>query len=142
MAWFKSGLQFGCTRCSACCRHNPGYVFLSQPDIDALCSFTQLDEKEFRKRYTRLTDFGFVRRLSLTEKSNFDCIFWDQGCTVYNARPLQCRAFPFWSSILSDQGNWDEQANDCPGINQGPVHSAATIQAWLNARSAEPFVED
>lgn len=140
--WYKDGLHFSCTRCSACCRHQPGYVFLSRVDLDALCAHTGLDEAAFRQRYTRVNDFGFARRLSLTEKPNYDCIFWDQGCTVYQARPLQCRAFPFWSSVLADKSTWDDHANDCPGMNHGKIHQSADIEAWLLARRAEPFLEE
>lgn len=139
--WYKDGLSFTCTQCSACCRHDPGYVFMSQHDLDRLCEHTKLSHDEFRKKYTRIVGFGFADRLSLTEKTNNDCIFWDQGCTVYEARPLQCRAFPFWSSLLGDKESWEEHTVHCPGMNQGKLHSKEDIDAWLDARLANPHLE-
>ncbi len=34
--FYGRGLRFECTRCSRCCRHNPGYVFLSPVDLARL----------------------------------------------------------------------------------------------------------
>ncbi|HUX21603.1 MAG TPA: YkgJ family cysteine cluster protein, partial [Spirochaetia bacterium] len=34
--FYQDGLRFECTRCDACCRHEPGYVFLSQTDLRRL----------------------------------------------------------------------------------------------------------
>ena len=34
--FYDDGLQFECARCSYCCRHEPGYVFLSDNDLDAM----------------------------------------------------------------------------------------------------------
>jgi len=140
--WYSNGLKFSCTQCHSCCRHDPGYVFLSQPDLDTLCEFHHMDEKIFRRTFCRTVDFTFTKRLSLIEKTNFDCIFWDKGCTVYEARPLQCRSFPFWSSNLHDKDAWDASAIYCPGMNQGKIHTVATINEWLRAREQEPYLED
>ena len=34
--FYSDGLRFECTRCSRCCRHTPGYVFLSENDVERL----------------------------------------------------------------------------------------------------------
>lgn len=140
--FYAKGLRFECTRCSACCRHDPGYVFLSQVDLDALCAHFGLDEAEFRRRHCRVVDFGIVTRLSLLEKANNDCAHWENGgCAIYEARPQQCRSFPFWSSNVFDQESWDNCARDCPGVNRGGLHSARRIAEWLQARIDEPLLE-
>ncbi len=52
-----------------------------------------LSETEFIDRYTGLASNR--RQLSLTEHPDGRCIFLaEQGCTVYEARPEQCRSFP------------------------------------------------
>jgi Fe-S-cluster containining protein len=81
---------------------------------------------------------GGVERLSLKEKANFDCIFWDQSCGVYQSRPLQCRTFPFWPSILESRSAWLETARSCPGIGKGEQHSLELIQEALAQQLAEP----
>ncbi len=141
--FFQSGLQFECTRCSDCCRHDPGYVFLSADDLSQLAANLQISASEFRQKYCRVVDFGFVKRLSLLEKPNNDCIFWgESGCSVYEARPFQCRAFPFWKQNLEDKESWDQAGLSCPGINRGKIHSRDVIESWLNARSDFDLLEE
>ena len=139
----KSGLRFECTRCSRCCRHTPGYVFLSPADLTRLARAKGITEDEFREQYCRVVDLGLATRLSLKEKPNFDCILWENGgCSMYEARPLQCRAFPFWSAVVASREAWEEQAKSCPGMNRGPVHSAEEIEQWLRRRAQEGFLQD
>jgi Fe-S-cluster containining protein len=71
--------------------------------------------------------------LSLKEKSNLDCIFWNDGCTVYQARPQQCRTFPFWKSLVKSSSSWKDAGTCCPGINTGKLHDRETIEACLAA---------
>ena len=81
-----------------------------------------------------------VERLSLKEKSDFDCIFWDSGCKVYNSRPLQCSAFPFWPSVLDYKKSWERVKMDCPGMDQGKRHDRVEIEALLKLQSEESIV--
>lgn len=94
--FWKSGLNFSCTRCSACCRFDPGFVFLSEHDLSRLLEWATMPKDEFIKVYCRWVpkDDGF-EYLSLKEKPNYDCILWDDGCKAYTARPRQCSDFPF-----------------------------------------------
>src|SRR4051812_24605039 len=52
--WYHAGIQFGCTRCGACCRKK-GYVCLSNPDIIRMANHLGLSVEEFRSRYTQET---------------------------------------------------------------------------------------
>mgnify|MGYP001609693579 CR=1 FL=1 len=52
-SWLEDGLKFHCTGCGKCCTGSPGFVWLSEEDIQRLSTFFQLEEKEFLKRYTR-----------------------------------------------------------------------------------------
>jgi uncharacterized protein len=140
--FYASGLRFECTRCSKCCRHTPGYVFLSAADLELLAGASGLAEKEFLDRYCRSVDLGLARRISLREKANFDCILWENGgCSRYEARPLQCRSFPFWSACIASQEDWLHHARNCPGMGKGTVHSREEIEGWLNRRVDEGFIE-
>ncbi len=140
--FYSDGLRFGCTRCSKCCRHTPGYVFLSEADIEPLLRALSVPRQTFLQGYCRRVRFGPVQRLSLKERPNVDCILWeDGGCSVYEARPLQCRSFPFWSSCLSSMEEWQFHGRQCPGIGTGPLHSRKEIEGWLAQRISEPFIE-
>ena len=140
--FYSDGLRFGCTRCSKCCRHTPGYVFLSEADIGPLLRALTVSRQVFLQKYCRRVRFGPVQRLSLKEKPNVDCILWEAGgCSVYKARPLQCRSFPFWSSCLVSVQEWQFRGRQCPGIGTGPLHNREEIEDWLAQRIKEPFIE-
>ena len=138
--FWKDGLNFSCTSCGHCCRHEPGYVFLTEKDLDALCRHKKMSEQKFVDKYCRTVDLGLATRLSLTETSEDDCIFWDQGCTVYEARPLQCRTYPFWAGNLGSREEWDREALECPGINHGKHHKAEKIEEALETREREVLI--
>src|SRR3972149_4916314 len=134
----KKGLRFQCRRCSGCCRHNPGFVFLSEKDIRDLVEITELSIGNFFRLYLRIVNIGAFYRVSLREKANYDCIFWEAGgCRVYPKRPLQCRSFPFWNSLLASEAIWREQTKSCPGIGAGLIHDFAEIESWRTERIAE-----
>ncbi|MDR0719628.1 MAG: YkgJ family cysteine cluster protein [Treponema sp.] len=137
--FFADGLKFSCTRCSSCCRYEPGFVFLSQVDLALLVKGLQMGYTETMKTYCRWVKAGGdLEWLSLKEKSGYDCIFWQGGCSVYEYRPLQCRAFPFWHSNLASPEAWEAAAAFCPGMGKGEVHTASVIHNWLAHRRAEP----
>jgi Fe-S-cluster containining protein len=140
--FYGSGLQFECTRCSECCRHTPGYVFLSEKDVETLARVTGSERQEFLRTWCRQVAFGVARRVSLKEKQNLDCIFWENGgCSVYDARPLQCRSFPFWSACVSSSEEWGHHARQCPGMGKGVFHPRSEIEYWLERRLKEGFLE-
>jgi len=136
--FYDNGLRFECQRCSACCRHEPGYVFLTKPDLELLTRETGLGQKEFLEKYCRTVDLGFFKRISLIEKPGYDCIFWgEKGCEVYNARPVQCRTYPFWITYLEDENDWLELEKSCPGVGKGPVISKDEIEKRIAERQDE-----
>ncbi len=142
-SFYADGLRFSCTRCSLCCRFDTGYVFLSRHDLYRLADHFACSEQEIRNRYCRHVETGLAPRVSLREQANFDCVFWIDGeCSVYEARPLQCRSYPFWPPTLSSRANWNAERRYCPGINSGPLRPAEYISALLAQRRNEPFLEE
>ncbi len=140
--FYSKGLDFECTRCSKCCRHDPGYVFLSKKDVERLSSLLKIDSKSFLEKYCKTVNLGGFGRISLIEKSNNDCVFWDNGgCTVYASRPLQCVTYPFWSSALNSREDWDALGRNCPGVNRGRHYTAEEIEERLRMRKMQPLLE-
>ncbi len=69
-------------------------------------------------------------RKSLIEYGNGDCVFFDANsrkCTVYNARPRQCRTWPFWQSNVATPEAWQETCDVCPGSGRGKLHTADQV---------------
>ncbi|HBO53593.1 MAG TPA: hypothetical protein DD471_16505 [Planctomycetes bacterium] len=135
--WYREGLSFSCTRCGDCCTGVPGYVWVEPTEIDALAKHLGLSVDNFGERYLRKVG----RRYSLIEKPGGDCVFFDKGCSVYPARPTQCRTFPFWRSNLKSERAWDELADECPGIGQGKLFPVEEIEVLKRGKAETPAGE-
>src|SRR5262249_52638930 len=111
--WYKDGLAFACTRCGACCTGAPGYVWINEEEIARLAEYRGEPVGRFSSRYVRRVG----NRYSLVERPGGDCIFWSReaGCTVYEARPGQCRTWPFWPENIAGPAAWDRVCRACPG---------------------------
>ena len=62
-------------------------------------------------------------------------------CTVYEARPSQCRTFPFWSENLGPKGWTAEVRKDCEGLGRGRRHSPDEIVVRLIEDQAREQME-
>ena len=141
--FYAAGLRFSCRSCSNCCRYESGFVFLTEDDLAALARVKAVAPAEFTSMYCRPVETSDGGRLSLRERNGVDaagrpsndCIFWKDGCTVYEARPAQCRTFPFWPEILASEAAWDENARSCPGANRGRLYRREEIEALLQGQS-------
>jgi hypothetical protein len=128
--WYSAGLRFECQRCSDCCRGEPGYVWVERDEIERMAERLGLLPDEFMRSYVRRVH----RRLSLRELPGGDCVLWgghDRGCLVYDARPVQCRTFPFWPSCLRTREDWERVAQRCRGVGRGRLYTAAEIAKLL-----------
>ncbi|MBT8041835.1 MAG: YkgJ family cysteine cluster protein [Pontiella sp.] len=88
--------RFQCSGCGECCRWT-GSVLLTDADIPKMAAHMGLSEQEFIDRHTRLAPNR--RQLALLDQPDGSCAFLaGNRCTIYAARPEQCRTFPFaWS---------------------------------------------
>ena len=129
--WYRDGLPFTCTQCGDCCTGEPGFVWVSDAEVQALAKSRGEKVAEFLAVYTR-TSRG---RRTLREKANGDCVFWEagRGCTVYSLRPAQCRTWPFWESNLETPADWERTVAVCPGSGQGELIGLDEILARVRA---------
>jgi hypothetical protein len=105
---------------------------VSPRQIERIARFLELGMRAFRKRFLTKDEAG-QRVLRL--KPNGDCIFWEEGCTVYPARPRQCRTFPFWSENLGSPEAWEELKQFCHGIDQGRLYPLSEIRSVFHGRA-------
>ena len=128
--WYHDGLRFRCTQCGKCCTGAPGFVWVSDEELADIALALDMPLDELIRIHTRET----YRGRSLREKANGDCVFYDQevGCTIYRARPAQCRTWPFWQSNLHTPADWEHTCKICPGSGQGDLISAEEITRRLN----------
>ena len=126
---FDKGVFFTCTGCGACCQ-GEGDVTLSALDADRLAEHFAADGIDRGLVLDAFTEMRGARH-TLKDQSSGDCIFWRDGCTVYDARPTQCRTFPFWVSTLRSKTAWKETRHRCEGIGEGRHYSRDEILAFL-----------
>jgi shikimate kinase/Fe-S-cluster containining protein len=129
--FYRKGLRFSCKRCSFCCRAGPGFVFLSGDDLLNISKKLDMREDEFIQVYCRWIDWDGGARLSLKEKTSFDCIFWKDGCSIYELRPVQCRTYPFWAFMLESEEVWLCTTEECPGAGSGNLVSREYIESCM-----------
>ncbi len=125
--WYRDGLCFSCTQCGNCCTGAPGVVWVTDEEIADIARITGKTVGEIRLFHTRIVG----GRVSLREFPNGDCTFFDpktRGCTVYEARPAQCRTWPFWKSHLESPESWKRVKRECPGAGQGEFFSLEEVE--------------
>lgn len=127
--WYRDGLPFTCTQCGACCTGAPGYVWVSPEEVEKLARHRGEGLDEFGRKFLR----NVKGRVSLIERPGGDCIFWHrtEGCTVYEARPVQCRTWPFWADNVETPEDWERVNQGCPGSRQGRIFSVDEIRMRL-----------
>lgn len=96
---------FACRQCGGCCRWS-GHVLLTEEDVARLAIASGITEEQFIARFAVLA--ANRRQLSLADQADGSCILLaeDGRCSLYEARPGQCRAFPF---------SW--RVAGCPALN-------------------------
>ncbi len=109
---------FACQRSGNCCARPEGVVRVDAQEIAQLAVQLGMSDAAFRARFVaasgdRLKD-GLGGR----------CVFLQDGaaatCTVYAARPAQCRTWPFWPELRDDPQVLAEAMRVCPGIRLRP----------------------
>jgi uncharacterized protein len=135
----ETGLRFGCTMCGNCCSGPEGYVLVSDAEAELLARELGVELSRFLSEYTLQTREG--RSLSERETAHGkDCIFLDRTsvpgraiCGVYEARPAQCRTWPFWPSVVANENAWRLAGRVCPGIGKGNLHPPQQIRIQRDA---------
>ena len=132
--WFEEGLRFKCTGCGKCCTGASASVNLSRSDLDRLAAFKRIPAGRFVRIYTRLAK---GRRVLTNRPGSGDCVFLENNaCSVYEARPIQCRTFPFWPEIVRDRESWEATSRLCEGIEH-PAGTVIPMEEILELRRIE-----
>ena len=145
--WYQQGLKFTCTTCGNCCTGGPGYVWITDEEVARLAEYLTLSVEETMERYCR----RLHGKISLNEVrgtgGTYDCVFLKEikppranrrgeaivqarrVCGIYEARPLQCRTWPFWPENLDTKQAWQVETRKCPGMNTGRHYTRGQVEA-------------
>jgi uncharacterized protein len=133
--WFSAGLPFSCSMCGNCCSGSSGSVRFTDSEADTMAAQLQITTEDFYSKYTRRRGRSSKAYFELKEvrtlSGAMDCIFLDREkirgkaiCSLYGARPNQCRTWPFWPELLENEAAWKNAKlgpEGCPGIGKGTV---------------------
>jgi uncharacterized protein len=123
--WWKDGVQFQCQQSGNCCiSHGEyGYVYLTKEDRKNIAAVLCMPTAKFTKQYCKKTDGAF----HLKEEGPACTFLKNNKCTVYKARPTQCRTWPFWPETMGAKSWKKDVVNFCPGVGKGKIWPAQKI---------------
>jgi uncharacterized protein len=141
--WYSQGLKFECTCCGACCTGAPGYVLFTDEEAKGIARKLGISRDEFIRDFTHDTEEG--RSINEVKTVHgYDCVFLDRTslpgkavCSLYEARPTQCRTFPFWPEHIRSRGAWESLGRSCEGVNRGPAVPLAEIRVQVTIQRAD-----
>ncbi|NND36570.1 MAG: YkgJ family cysteine cluster protein [Gammaproteobacteria bacterium] len=127
-AWWHDGVRFACQGSGKCCVNygSNGRVYVTRADRRLLATEFGIPTREFTRRYCRKEHGEFS-----LDDPGLECRFLDgRRCSVYAARPTQCRTWPFWPENMRSR-DWERVAEFCPGVGQGDVVPGETVAEIL-----------
>ncbi len=120
----KEGFDFafepsGCNTCGGrCCIGESGNIWINPQEVLNLSKFLNLELDKVFDDFLEKRGYKYsIKELRLS-KDNFACVFFDldkKQCSIYEARPSQCRTFPFWDYFKT---NKEEVFKECPAIKE------------------------
>jgi Fe-S-cluster containining protein len=129
--WWEKGVRFQCQGSGQCCASHGeyGFVYVTKEDRQNMAKVLGIDATAFTKKYCNKTNGFFHLKENIVTT---DCVFLQgKKCTVYSARPTQCRTWPFWPEAMNAKTWTKEILTFCPGVNKGPVVPAEEIKKQL-----------
>ena len=135
----KSGIREGMVLISA--MHITAGVYVNDAEVGALAALLDMTPAKLRRRYTLVDELGW-RQLRFRDGA---CTFLDPAtkrCTVYAARPVQCRTFPYWPELFGPRGWRPEAEALCEGLGHGPAVPSEEVARAMRAMEERDACED
>jgi Fe-S-cluster containining protein len=128
--FFKDGIRFECQGSGKCCtsRGIYGFIYLNLAERRDLAKHFEISTLQFTRRYCDKSNGFFYLK-----DPDKDCRFLIKDkCEVYDARPLQCRTWPFWPENMNNKVWKKEIELFCAGVGKGKLYSAKEIKGILD----------
>jgi len=116
-------LNFTCIRCGRCCSSGPN-VSLTVSDICRIARYLGVTWRELVGKYIYAIIADYVPVVVLRGVNN-RCAFLKYvnntpTCTIYPARPMRCRLYPFLPVAPGENSKLEISAR-CPGVGKGDL---------------------
>ena len=112
--------KFDETKCATCegncCIGESGYIWITKEERIKLASLLKISDEELLTNYLYKVGYKYSIKEKQISENSFACEFFDlekKQCGIYEARPSQCRTFPFWEYF---KNNIKEVKEECPAI--------------------------
>ena len=101
----KEGFDFGfnpkgCDSCQGnCCIGESGNIWINKQEVEKLALHLNITLDELREKYIEKRGYKYSIKEVQLSYDNYACVFFNlekKQCSIYEARPIQCRTFPFW----------------------------------------------
>jgi Fe-S-cluster containining protein len=129
MFW-SQGIRFQCQGSGKCCvsHGDYGHVYLTLKDRRRIAEHLGMKVSAFTRKYCD-RKFGVWK---LRDIQSGDCTFLSgKRCSIYSARPSQCRTWPFWPELM-DAKTWAADVKSfCPGVDRGRLWSKEEVEEQL-----------
>jgi len=106
-----------CSTCEGnCCIGESGYIWITKEECVTLANHLDISLEELGREYIFKQGYKYSIKEKKISNNNYACIFFDlekNQCSIYEARPQQCRTFPFWEYFKT---NIEEVKEECPAI--------------------------
>jgi hypothetical protein len=134
--WYQQGVPFLCLPdCGKCCNQPGGVVFLARHDAAKLATHFSMEVESWLEQDCRRSADG--RWVLKSKGEDGSCIYLndDNQCTVYDSKPDQCSAFPWWNENMRSTRDWHKTIQLCPGLRHPDAKKIPlpVIQSHLDA---------
>lgn len=106
-----------CASCQGnCCIGESGYIWINKEECENLAKHLKISLNELGQNYLIKVGYKYSIKERKLSENNYACIFFDiekKQCSIYEARPVQCRTFPFWEYFKT---RVNEVKEECPAI--------------------------
>jgi Fe-S-cluster containining protein len=114
-------VRFTCLRCAKCCSSGPN-VALTVYDICRISKYLGISWRDLAGKYFYVVIADHIP-IAILRGLGDKCVFLNihkntAACSIYPARPLRCRLFPFMPLSPSETSKM-EISSICPGIGRG-----------------------
>ena len=142
--WTRGGVRFACQRCGNCCTGRGSVVRVGEREVEALARQLGMGVQAFLERHTR-ERWGNIVLVDDPETGDCEWLERREGgttaCRVQEAKPDQCRSYPFWPRLLASREAWEAEGRRCRGIGQGEPVPAEEVDRRTGRADAEDALD-
>jgi hypothetical protein len=138
---YPTAVRFQCIKCGICCgdtKEKTRHILLLKTEAEQIATTTSQQTSKFTIKINNKAPYTY----KMKKTKNGKCIFLKNNrCTIYTARPLICRFYPFELKTAHRGKHTFLYTTECPGINKGPMLSKNYFRKLLRlarAQTADP----